>query len=660
MLKKLLSPLTLRYAVFVIFLFLFSCRKDNFLPDTPKAKIETENIISVGNVTIETVSYTSFKKKAPGNVRSYAKNYEGDLKAGSTGAIMNIEDGVKVGLNMDEVKVLTVDNKTSYVFSFNPATTYATSFQTLTIEETDHGVKQFVTVYHPTKKWINEWRQGIKTQFEGKTVFYEITEPAARQNNPGSVKERTGSIATSDGLATLVLSCTSFNIYDAVPVKCSSVNNTTISEPLVTQSSAPKPAAISATRSVPNATAVTAEAAACWKMVSTTVMLCSVVDVDMEGAGFGGVPNGGSSNTLPYVPSNYYPCQKVENPEEGTTVDNPCDNNGYPSGYNPAIAMRVHYIDQAVGLTQEQKDFLYAQPSVLSMVEQKLQDEDIITENLKSAIEFIRVLFSGYYVYGGVITEQNLDAVLTASLPLSYAPFKNLFLPYLRMQVALEFQADQGLNPNSYWDAATAYFRAYDEVINMALDMGGMAPVVGEIFDVASGLKYGLQGDYMNASISAVSALPVLGNIPASARIIKNGRKVIAMMDQAGVWRFPRRSLRAGLGMAKISVDSRIGHHVLPLKEHNHPLVQKAIYDKFDLNDASINGAPVNPTTHTGAMDTYSNNVRLAMDDLMVPYGNDINNIDPQTAKALLIQLSNRIKLAINNAQFVHLDNLIF
>jgi len=52
----------------------------------------------------------------------------------------------------------------------------------------------------------------------------------------------------------------------------------------------------------------------------------------------------------------------------------------------------------------------------------------------------------------------------------------------------------------------------------------GMAPGVGEVFDLANAGLYFLEGDYGNAAMSAASAVPLAGNFVTTA---KWGKKVV-------------------------------------------------------------------------------------------------------------------------------------
>jgi hypothetical protein len=63
------------------------------------------------------------------------------------------------------------------------------------------------------------------------------------------------------------------------------------------------------------------------------------------------------------------------------------------------------------------------------------------------------------------------------------------------------------------------------ELIHVALDIAGFVPVIGEVADVANGILYLMEGDYVNAGISFVSAIPVAGDTAKAGRAVTKGAK---------------------------------------------------------------------------------------------------------------------------------------
>lgn len=73
---------------------------------------------------------------------------------------------------------------------------------------------------------------------------------------------------------------------------------------------------------------------------------------------------------------------------------------------------------------------------------------------------------------------------------------------------------------------------SWSELAHSVLDVAGMIPGVGEIADVANGLLYLAEGNYVEAGLSLASAIPVAGNAIGAARIArKAGKQVDEALD---------------------------------------------------------------------------------------------------------------------------------
>ncbi len=69
------------------------------------------------------------------------------------------------------------------------------------------------------------------------------------------------------------------------------------------------------------------------------------------------------------------------------------------------------------------------------------------------------------------------------------------------------------------------------EMIHNALDLGGMLPGVGFVFDTANSIYYFSEGDYLNGAMSAASAIPAVGDAFAAA---KKGSKGLGIAAKVG------------------------------------------------------------------------------------------------------------------------------
>jgi RHS repeat-associated protein len=91
-----------------------------------------------------------------------------------------------------------------------------------------------------------------------------------------------------------------------------------------------------------------------------------------------------------------------------------------------------------------------------------------------------------------------------------------------------------GGNPISFVELDGHLFgMSWSDIGHAALDVVGMVPVVGEVADVANGIWYAAEGNYVDAALSMASAIPLAGNAVAAAKLAKTGKKVVEGIDAA-------------------------------------------------------------------------------------------------------------------------------
>ncbi|MFM9587021.1 golvesin C-terminal-like domain-containing protein [Streptomyces caniscabiei] len=75
---------------------------------------------------------------------------------------------------------------------------------------------------------------------------------------------------------------------------------------------------------------------------------------------------------------------------------------------------------------------------------------------------------------------------------------------------------------------------SWSEIAHTVLDVVGMVPVVGEIADVANGVLYLAEGNYVEAGLSLSSAIPVVGNAIGAANLARKAGKLADEAVDAG------------------------------------------------------------------------------------------------------------------------------
>jgi|GEM_PF-955161 len=202
-------------------------------------------------------------------------------------------------------------------------------------------------------------------------------------------------------------------------------------------------------------------------------------------------------------------------------------------------------------------------------------------------------------------------------------------------------------------------YLTFSDVIHTGLDLLGLIPIGGEVFDIISGFTYHLEGDKTNAYLSYASAIPWLGYAAVGVKAIKAGSVIIAVVGKKGFLvasRVSQSAFRKACG----AVGTQVGHHIIPFHEivQSHPLMQMAFKAGFDPNNAALNGKAIEAVRNSGNHTSYANNIKRSFDDVLkiTPPG----GWDPISAKHALEGIISRIKKALDSQPGVHVDDLIF
>lgn len=71
---------------------------------------------------------------------------------------------------------------------------------------------------------------------------------------------------------------------------------------------------------------------------------------------------------------------------------------------------------------------------------------------------------------------------------------------------------------------------SFSDIGHAVLDVAGMVPVIGEVADVANGIWYAAEGDWVNAGLSFAGAIPLAGNAATAAKWgLKYGDEALAL-----------------------------------------------------------------------------------------------------------------------------------
>jgi len=68
---------------------------------------------------------------------------------------------------------------------------------------------------------------------------------------------------------------------------------------------------------------------------------------------------------------------------------------------------------------------------------------------------------------------------------------------------------------------------SFSDIGHAVLDVAGLVPVVGEVADVANGIWYAAEGNYVDAALSFASAIPLAGYGASAAKAVRYGDKAV-------------------------------------------------------------------------------------------------------------------------------------
>jgi len=161
------------------------------------------------------------------------------------------------------------------------------------------------------------------------------------------------------------------------------------------------------------------------------------------------------------------------------------------------------------------------------------------------------------------------------------------------------------------------YFNASMEMVHVGLDLAGLIPGVGEVFDVTNGAIYLVQGDGVSAALSFSAAIPIIGWVATGGKYAIKGKWVLLLKADGTVdfGRKQAKKFRKALGL--VAGDGKHAHHIIPWGLKDLQLVQKAAKSKnaFHINEV-LNGIPLPSSNHLTGHAAYNSKLSQKLDNL--------------------------------------------
>lgn len=371
------------------------------------------------------------------------------------------------------------------------------------------------------------------------------------------------------------------------------------------------------------------------------------------------------------------------------------DNMGNQAAANSVVDLVTEYPDLDLEPNQLETLLKLGQSAVNDIVAFIEENEEDVLPIIELTLELenqdiINGLYDDHYLE--VINEQLGDSdypcIPSPGNPLSVEIAFSFECASLRHQLT-----NSGEEMSDFSFKLEAMKRTFLNCVHGLFDGLGLFPGAGEIFDIANGVIYTLEGKGTEASLSFAAALPITGWFATASKFAYKtipGRtiKLIWIKSADGLKvLFPSKSaLRGQLRRILGTPSGDIAHHIIPLKHVvdegaqsvSHQMVQKAAKGSTETsvpwhpneavtdaagNVVGGNGISLSSSLHSGGHEVYTEKIFNRMEDvweqLKMTYGSEAL-VPSDVAAESMREIVNDIRQAIINNPNTPLNDLIF
>lgn len=355
-------------------------------------------------------------------------------------------------------------------------------------------------------------------------------------------------------------------------------------------------------------------------------------------------------------------CSQADN--LGTANNGNCDNvGGDQIGLIPDLSEPVQFLSSLISLNYSQISWLQNNPAAAFDLQQLILEDGELDENGFLTPETIAA--TTLYIdlsRSNSITALNSTAYNQA-LQNNLSIFPS-FLPVMSPQIAAAHYAHYAMLKEEYpnWSKTRLHWFAFKDIFHTGLDVMGLVPGFGEVFDLANAGVYAVSGDWTNAGLSLVATIPFVGWTTITAKWAKrvyslsNGNKVFLTMYKTtgDIVKFSYRGqLRKVLN---ITSRSQRAHHIIPWRFNEHPVIQAAAKSAkgWHPNDI-LNGAAVAKARHAGSHGRYDAYVESQLESIRLQF---LGNLDSPQVYEKVKELAESLKLIIDNNSTTLINDL--
>ena len=181
------------------------------------------------------------------------------------------------------------------------------------------------------------------------------------------------------------------------------------------------------------------------------------------------------------------------------------------------------------------------------------------------------------------------------SFTFNWENYLNSYTPMLNNSLNFELANVRVNKPNQ---TNSSKGRSILDGVQLALDVAGLVPGVGEIFDGINAGIYALRGDYTNAALSAAAMVPFAGWAATGAKFVNKGRNALKFAKAADIAKtsnsYIKSNMKLGREMHSIYKATEANKDIGKIKEFVLPSGKRIDYIDFQ-NRVIYELKPYNP-----------------------------------------------------------------
>lgn len=205
----------------------------------------------------------------------------------------------------------------------------------------------------------------------------------------------------------------------------------------------------------------------------------------------------------------------------------------------PDVIGRASNLAATLGMANDQTkvNFLSSDEQMMGDIEAVLLENNMSYDAIVSARLAISTAMNGFQFDDNEILNELHNAY---NIDISDPIINAKIIRFFTLKFALNKLENDKLPLHQRKSNIKLFFDTFNDELHFALDLLGLIPVGGEVFDVLNGFTYHLEGDKTNAYLSYAAAVPFAGYAASTAKAVVYGKKVLAVIGVDGLLKASR------------------------------------------------------------------------------------------------------------------------